>query len=198
MFYSNLCFAAFLISVTRASTDATAVVLCRDAFPVRKSACDSVPADQKNVVPTQSMRCTEPMSVNEMSQLLSSPETSRLDSIKVGETVVNVMYNDCGNPSALPALESGVNYLAVIVLDNNAAFESSELQKILGPGATDKVTIMSSVYYYETSQLGDPKFRTALASAFHECNGKKSVCKLPYNSMVISKPAIVEIPFYLD
>jgi hypothetical protein len=68
----------------------------------------------------------------------------------------------------------------------------------MGGDAPDKVTMMSNVYFYDVALLSESDFTSSLASALRACSGKTSVCILPYNSFVISKPAIVEIPAYLS
>ena len=184
------------VAPTRGADDASAVVLCQGEFPVRQSACDRVPANQKDVVLAETFSCTQIMTPADMSRLIST-DSSSLKSFPVGQTQIDVMFSDCAHSSALPALDQAVSYVAVILLDNNAALESAELKK-MGGDAPDKVTMMSNVYFYDVALLSESDFTSSLASALRACSGKTSVCILPYNSFVISKPAIVEIPAYLS
>lgn len=113
----------------------------------------------------------------------------------MGPTQVQVSFGDCTNPSALPNLVGGgTNYVVLIVL-NNAAAAQSALMKTSNGDSPDILIVKSSVYYIDFALLPSTSFISKIMTVFKMCG--RQMCKLTYDSSLISKSAVTELRNYL-
>ena len=190
----------------------TSVVLCSGDFLARQSACDTVAAEVRDLVPSENYGCTPAAEPGVLSALLregsfknwipdqtdfnSKGEVMRLmSSLPQANTTIEVMFGDCNNAKSLPTLEADKQYAAVILLDNGAAEGSLALNAGTND-EPDRVEMKSRIMYVDYDLFTDASFRTFLQDEFMKCQGA-SVCEPRYNSRLIVKEASLIMSAYL-
>ena len=189
----------------------TSIVVCKGNFPARKSACDSIDPKLKDLVPSEIMQCTSPASASQMASLLlkggsdgwvsldfsTEGALSRsLDYMPVLAAPLYVSYGDCNSARSLPELDENKRYVAVVLLNNEAARGSLALNAATHDTAT-RLELESEIKFYDTNLLASEDFRSQLADQFVKCQGKQDYCALQFNSLVISKEANIVMNSYL-
>ena len=191
----------------------TSVVLCGGDFIARQSACDSVSADVRDLVPSENYACTEAAEPGVLSAFLRDgkfggwiPAAINLDSqgevmrlmnaLPVTPATIEVIFNDCNSPKSLPPLEAGKQYAAVILLDNAAA-EGSVALNIGTNDSNTRVEMKSRIVFIEYGLLNSKDFRTFLQDEFSKCQGSH-ICELKYDSRLITREATLIMESYLS
>lgn len=184
----------------------TAVYLCRGAFAVRQSLCSSVPSNLSDLVPSEIFACTSAMSPGDFASVLraapnnkyslnfaSAPLLSYSLSQVAANTTIRVSFGDCASTSALPWLEDGTNYMALILADTQSIADSVALNA--GPSHTrDTIDVRATIRYYDVNGVADVNFRAKLADQLMGCqtsNGK--ICQLGFNTQVVAKAGTIEL-----
>jgi hypothetical protein len=109
---------------------------------------------------------------------------------------VYVSFGDCNTPRSLPDLQADRRYLAVVLLNNQGAKGSQDLNAATHDTAT-RIEIMSKINYYDTGLLAKKDFRMELADQLRKCQISEVYCTLRFNSMVISKEAMIVMDSYM-
>jgi hypothetical protein len=84
-------------------------------------------------------------------------------------TKVLVSYDSCASRSELPDLEKGIDYMAVLVLDNWTARQSNVFngKTNVGYGSIDMKT---PVRFFDIKVFGDHEYTKKLSDDFKACN----------------------------
>jgi hypothetical protein len=189
----------------------TAVMICKSDFPARQSACDRIAPHLKDIVPSEMMLCSKAVSPSDLASLLTrgskagwtsldfSSEGALVQSLEylpVMASPLYISYGDCNSARSLPDLEASKRYVAVVLLDNEAAQGSRALNQVTGDTFT-RLEIESTIKFYDTNLLTDSDFRSQLADQLLKCQGSLNYCSLQFNSLVISKEASIVMDSYL-
>jgi hypothetical protein len=92
----------------------------------------------------------------------------------------------------LPGLESGKDYVALVVMENVAARDSLSLNK-----GTSIIVVKSPIRFFDLKIFADQDFTNKLASDFKACNPSQTCSPSGlFNPQVISKDAFVQFDKY--
>ncbi len=202
--------AACVINPLAAKSSGSSVMICRGDFPARRSACDSIPANLRDIVPSEMMLCSRVGTPSQFAGLLHTGNTdwvsldfssqgalaNSLATMPVSASPVQVSYNDCNNPRDLPQLDKDTRYVAVILLNNAGAQGSQELNAVTND-TPSRIEMVSKIYFYDTGYLSRGDVRSELADQFNKCQIAEDYCRLKFDSLVISKEASLVLNSYL-
>ena len=202
-------FVSLFVGVVSVNGAGTSVMVCKGDFPARKSVCDGLSANLRDMVPSEAMSCSSVGSASQFASVLKGRDSSgwipidfasegtiSLSMQNLQTSPVDVSYDDCNSASSLPDLDATKRYLAVLLLDNQAAQGSLELNRATGDPKT-RLEMRSSIKFYDTHLLADSNFRAQLADEFQKCELSTMYCLLKFNSLVISKVASLVMNSYI-
>lgn len=203
---------ALLSLTTVRSSSPTYAVICKGSFAVRSSACNAIPSSKSDVVPTETMTCTNPMDPKVLSSVISgAPSPGRNTGLDFSSSSalssslvrfptpfgIQVIYGDCSKSTNLPNLAQETDYLAIFTLDNAAADASLNLNTAANYDSS-VITMLADIRYYPFSALLDEHHRSSIAQGLQTCSFSNTYCMLPYESLIPSKQGIVTMNSYLS
>jgi hypothetical protein len=190
-----------------ADENISSVMVCKSSFSVRRSVCTNVSAATKDVVPSETWSCSEPMTPGDFSEVLYRSNTTVLDFSSSGSLQLSlgrmhtprnvlVSYSDCNSASLLPDLDDMASYFAILILDKNTAEDSLKLNSQSVPGSA-RVDVQTAVYIFDLATFNDNTLSLSLAGDFLRCSdAPTSVCSpgTMYNPQIVRVPhAMVEL-----
>jgi hypothetical protein len=187
---------------TTESTDASSVMICTGGFFVRRSVCSAISDATKDVIPTETLVCTKPLTTGEVSDVFSgSSESLKLDFTSHGALQLSlgkidrpnkvlVSYGDCNSVSSFPDLEEGATYFAIIVLDNHSAKDSVVLNSQSVPGSA-RVDMMNPLNILDVQLFSDSTLAAKLSADFMTCQSSSTS---PCSPSTMFNPQVVRVP----
>ena len=185
------------------STDASSVMICTGGFSVRRSVCATISDATKDIIPTETLTCSKPLSTGEMSDVFSgSNEALALDVTSPGALQLSlgkierpnkvlVSYGDCNSVSTLPDLEEGASYFAILVLDNQNAKDSIVLNSQSVPGSA-RIDMQNSINILDVKLFSDSTLAAKLSADFLNCQSASTAPCSPstmFNPQIVREPA---------
>lgn len=187
---------------SNASTDASSIMICTGGFFVRRNVCSAISDATKDVIPTETLTCSNPLTTGEASDVFAgSNEALKLDVSSPGALQLSLgkierphkvllSYGDCNSVSTLPDLEEAASYFAILVLDNQSARDSLVLNSQSVPGSA-RIDMQNSINILDVKLFDDTTLASKLSADFLNC---QSTSTSPCSPSTMFNPQIVRVP----